>query len=133
MCPLVLAGIRSLCQEERDYLRQNSVPAFFYPSRDDNLYIGEVVAHLGPTVYVSVDLDVFDPSLMAAVGTPEPGGMTWHQVTSLLRAVAESRRIIGFDISELSPREGPIACSYTAAKLVYKLIAYASFNSTKDE
>jgi len=133
MCPLVLAGIRSLCQEERDYLRQNSVPAFFCLPGDDNLYLGEVVAHLGPNVYVSVDLDVFDPSLMAAVGTPEPGGMTWHQVISLLKTVAESRHIVGFDVSELSPREGPVACSYTAAKLVYKLIAYASISPTKDE
>jgi arginase family enzyme len=58
--------------------------------------------------------------------------MTWHQVTSLLRAVAASRRIVGFDVSELAPREGPVACAYTAAKLVYKLIAYTSFNPTKD-
>ena len=73
-----------------------------------------------------MDLDVFDPSVMAAVGTPEPGGMSWNQVTGLLRAVAESRRIVGFDVCELAPREGPVACTYTAAKLVYKLIAYAS-------
>lgn len=131
MCPVVLVGIRSLCQEEQDYLRQKSVPAYFWP--DDNSYIQQVITHLGPDVYVSVDLDVFDPSLMAAVGTPEPGGMTWRQMISLLRALAESRRIVGFDISELAPREGPVACSYTAAKLVYKLIAYATFNPTKDE
>ena len=77
-------------------------------------------------VYVSVDLDVLDPSMMAAVGTPEPGGMGWEQLTGLLRRVAESRRIVGFDVCELAPREGPTACTYTAAKLVYKLIAYAS-------
>jgi agmatinase len=52
--------------------------------------------------------------------------MGWYQVTSLLRAVAESRRIVGFDVSELAPREGPTACSYIAAKLVYKLLAYAA-------
>ena len=75
---------------------------------------------------MSVDLDAFDPSVMAAVGTPEPGGMTWRQVTSLLRAVAETRSIVGFDVCELAPREGPAACSYTAAKLVYKLVAYAA-------
>jgi agmatinase len=131
MCPVILVGVRSLCQEERDYIRQKSVPAYFWP--DDDSYIQSAIAHLGPTVYVSVDLDVFDPSLMAAVGTPEPGGMTWHQVTALLRAVAEARRIVGFDISELSPQEGPLACSYTAAKLVYKLIAYATLSPTKDE
>jgi len=127
LCPLALVGIRSLCREERDYLRQKSVPTFFWPPDDDYSYIGEVLAPLGPNVYVSVDLDVFDPSLMSAVGTPEPGGMTWRQVTSLLRSVAESRRIVGFDVSELAPREGPVSCAYTAAKLVYKLVAYATY------
>ena len=85
----------------------------------------EILAALGEDVYVSVDLDVFDPSLMAAVGTPEPGGLTWRQVTSLLRSVAENRRIVGFDVCELSPAEGPTACTYTAARLVAKLAAYA--------
>jgi agmatinase len=77
-------------------------------------------------VYVSVDLDVFDASLMPAVGTPEPGGMSWHQVNSLLLEIVKTRRIVGFDVCELSPMEGPAACSYTAAKLVYKLVAYAT-------
>ena len=63
---------------------------------------------------------------MAAVGTPEPGGLTWQQVTSLLRRVGQERRIVGFDVCELAPAEGPAACSYTAARLVGKLIAYAS-------
>jgi agmatinase len=63
---------------------------------------------------------------MSAVGTPEPGGLGWYQLVSLLRRVAETKRIVGFDITELSPAEGPAACSYTAAKLVYKLVAYAT-------
>ena len=73
-----------------------------------------------------MDLDVFDPSVMAAVGTPEPGGMFWNDITDLLRLVAESRRIVGFDVNELAPREGPAACAYTAAKLIYKIIAYTA-------
>ena len=124
-CPVVLVGLRSLCQEERDYLRQHAIPAFFWPNQNDS-YIQEVVGNLGPNVYISVDLDVLDPSLMPAVGTPEPGGMTWQEVTQLLRAVGSSRNIVGFDVSELAPNEGPAACSYTAAKLVYKLIAHAA-------
>ena len=63
---------------------------------------------------------------MSAVGTPEPGGLNWHQVISLLRKVAESRKIVGFDVCELSPGEGPTACTYTAARLVGKLAAYAT-------
>lgn len=132
MCPLVLVGVRSLCQEERDYLRNRDDPhedrslhAFFWPPVSEDSFISEVVDRLTGSVYVSVDLDVFDPSLMPAVGTPEPGGMGWRQVIELLGAVANSHRIVGFDVCELAPGEGPAACSYTAAKLVYKLVAYA--------
>ena len=127
-CPLVLVGLRSMCPEEREYLRQEAIPAFYWPpaAPDDGAYVQEVIDKLGPSVYVSVDLDVLDPSLMPAVGTPEPGGMSWQQVTNLLQKVGESRKIVGFDVSELAPNEGPAACSYTAAKLVYKLIAYAA-------
>ena len=73
-----------------------------------------------------MDLDVFDPAVIPAVGTPEPGGMDWNQVTALLRAVGEGRRIVGFDVSELSPELGPPASAYLAAKLAYKLVAYAT-------
>ena len=134
-CPLVLVGVRSISEEERDYLGaqadapgSQAISAFFWPpsNNDEGSLTREVISRLSDPVYVSVDLDVFDPSVMAAVGTPEPGGMSWNQVTGLLRAVAESRRIVGFDVCELAPREGPMACTYTAAKLVYKLIAYAS-------
>ena len=123
--PLVLVGLRSMCPEEREYLTQEAIPAFYWPPNDVN-YVQEVIDNLGPSVYVSVDLDVLDPALMPAVGTPEPGGMNWQQVTNLLQKVGESRKIVGFDVSELAPNEGPAACSYTAAKLVYKLIAYAA-------
>jgi agmatinase len=127
ICPLVLVGVRSLCQEEHDYIRAQAVPTFFWPPESsDDSWIPQIVRLLSPSVYVSVDLDALDPSFMSAVGTPEPGGMNWHQVTSLLRAVSESRRIIGFDVTELSPGEGPRACSYIAAKLVLKLLAYSS-------
>ena len=128
MCPLVLAGVRSLSSEERDYIRSSSLPALFWPppGGDGPSMIDEILGCLGSTVYVSVDLDVLDPSMMSAVGTPEPGGMDWHQMTSLLKGVAASRRIVGFDVCELSPSQGVAACSYTAAKLVYKLLAYAT-------
>ena len=126
VCPVALVGVRSLCQEERDYIRSRGIPAYFWPpALEDGDQWQDIVDRLGPEVYVSVDLDVFDSALMAAVGTPEPGGMGWYQVTGLLRKVAESRRVVGFDVCELSPGDGPPACAYTAAKLVYKLIAYA--------
>ena len=125
-CPIVQVGIRSASAEEWDFHRENQIPATFWPpSRSLEPLWKEVIDGLSPQVYVSIDLDVLDPSIMAAVGTPEPGGMEWLELVSLLRAVGEKREIVGFDVTELSPDDGPVACSYTAAKLVYKLIGYS--------
>ena len=127
ICSQVQVGIRSLSQEEMQFIRSSEIESFFW---DRNSGIGDlaqrVLRFLSPNVYVSIDLDVLDPAIMSAVGTPEPDGMQWHDVTTLLRTVAEKRRVVGFDLMELSPREGPSACAYTAAKLAYKLIAYAT-------
>ena len=125
-CPLVLVGTRSLSQEEHERMRIDAVPLFGWPpaSPMSDLIAG-VVERLSEHVYVSIDLDVLDPSIMSAVGTPEPGGMDWQQITGLLKAVADARQVVGFDVVELSPREGPTACSYTAAKLAYKMMAYS--------
>ena len=135
-CPIALAGIRSMCQEEHDFIRENQIPVWYWDPNSDpksdrdtgRSSPDSVLENLSENVYVSVDLDVLDPALMPAVGTPEPGGMTWHQLVSLLGRVAESRRIVGFDVCELAPADGPPACSYTAAKLVYKLVAYSCSN-----
>ncbi|MBI2867714.1 MAG: agmatinase [Chloroflexi bacterium] len=125
-CPIVQAGVRSISKEERDFIRARSISCFPY-LRADGLSprrIEEIVAALGPEVYVTIDLDAFDPSLMAAVGTPAPGGVQWHEALALLRRVAEQRRIVGFDVMELCPPEGPSACAMTAAALAYKLMGY---------
>ena len=126
LCPVALAGVRSLSLEERDFIREKNIP--YWPSPEDAspLPADDIIAVLGDDVYVSVDLDVFDPSMMSAVGTPEPGGLNWNQVVSLLRRVGESRNIVGFDVCDLSPGEGPTACTYAAARLVGKLAAYAT-------
>ena len=123
-CPVVLVGVRTLALEERQYIDEVGIPAYYWPQHSD-AYVAEVISRLGQQVYVSVDLDALDPSEMAAVGTPEPGGMRWSELLSLLRQVGQHRQIVGFDVCELAPAEGPPANSYTAAKLVYKLIAYA--------
>jgi agmatinase len=124
-CPVVLVGTRSMSSEESGFIKTKRIPVNLWPPHNNmNLFSKEVISKLSPHVYISLDLDVLDPSIMAAVGTPEPGGMDWLQITSLLRKVATERTIVGFDITELSPGEGPISCAYTAAKLAYKLIAY---------
>ena len=125
ICPLVLVGVRSMSREEAELIEASNIPCFPCSGAQSDLPVKEIVGTLSPSVYISIDLDVFDPSFMAAVGTPVPGGMGWYQVLRLLRQVASARRIVGFDVVELSPREGPAACAFTAAVLVYKLIGYA--------
>jgi agmatinase len=124
-CSIVQVGVRSAQQGEWEWMTRNGVPVVTWPPGAGSDYIADVMAQLGDPVYVSVDLDVLDPSIMSAVGTPEPGGMGWHALLGLLSRVAAERSIVGFDVVELAPDEGPEACTFTAAKLVYKLIGYA--------
>lgn len=128
ICPVAAqAGVRSLSLEERDYLRGAGVRVPLYEAGAylDPETIAAMLGGLMPHVYVTVDLDVLDPSIMAAVGTPEPGGISWEEALRLLRAVAERSRIVGFDLAELAPAEGPAAAAYTAAKLAYKIMGYS--------
>ncbi len=121
MCPIVQVGIRSLSYEERVFLEQNGIMPFYAEAPLDR---DEIVQALSDDVYITIDLDALDPSIMSAVGTPEPGGMGWYEVLGLLREVCQRKRVVGFDIVELSPREGPASCAFLAAKLTYKLIGY---------
>ena len=127
ICPIVQVGVRSISEEEFAFSQSaQGVTVHFWPQETSSSGLFEAVSSLlSPHVYVSIDLDVMDPSLMSAVGTPEPGGMGWWDVIRLIRAVSRTSRIVGFDIVELSPEEGPVACSTTAAKLAYKVMGYA--------
>ena len=126
--PLTLVGVRSISQDEMGFVRDSETPVHFWPPAGGGVpeLAAAVLSSLSDKVYVSLDLDVMDPSVMSAVGTPEPGGISWLEVTCLLRRVAEQRRIVGFDVTELSPAEGPEACAFTAAKVAYKLMGYAT-------
>lgn len=125
ICPIVQVGIRSLSLEEREFLGRNHMAPFYAASRlPQQEVLEKVLGMLGNDVYITIDADVFDPSIMPAVGTPEPGGMSWESVLSLLKAVAQRKNVVGFDMMEYCPREGPSYCAYLLAKLTYKLIGY---------
>ena len=79
---------------------------------------------LSENVYISIDLDVFDPAIMPAVGTPEPGGIGWYETLDLLRDVTKDKKVVGFDVVELCPIKGQIASDFFAAKLIYRLLGY---------
>ena len=125
---VVQAGIRSISSEEVEYIRGSGIGGVnFYTSGQyaDPAAIDALLAGLGEAVYVTIDLDALDPSIMPAVGTPEPGGLSWQETLDILRAVAQRSRIVGFDVMELAPSEGPAHAAFTAARLTYKMIGYA--------
>jgi len=125
---IVLAGIRSLSEEENEFISDNAVPMYTIDERGffSDKTITNIIERLGSNVYLSIDLDVFDPSVISDVGTPEPGGLLWEGMLHLLKAVAKNSSIIGADIVELSPISPTVTSGYTAAKLAYKLIGYAT-------
>lgn len=126
VCPVIQVGLRSAAVEEHAFIRERALPFYTVEAfRALANPAAEILAQLGPEVYITIDLDGFDPSIMSAVGTPEPGGLLWQEVTSLLAVVARERRIVGFDVTELAPHLGPTANAQTAAKLAYRLIGLA--------
>ena len=125
-CPIVQVGIRSMGEDDMGYIKKKKLRPFY--AKETPLTQADekaIVSQLTDDVYITIDLDVFDPSIMSAVGTPEPGGMGWYEVLRLLKRVAKEKHIVGFDVMELAPREGPSACTFLAAKLTYKLIGLA--------
>ena len=126
VCPIVEVGVRSISEEEFQFAQcEQRVNIHFWPAEGDEQCLHDAVCRqLSANVYLSIDLDVMDPSIMPAVGTPEPGGMSWWDTVRLIRAVSRNSSIVGFDLVELSPEEGPVACSSTAARLAYKVMGY---------
>jgi agmatinase len=117
-------GLRSASFEDHAFVRGEGL-AFYAPCEFREAGVTRVVDNLGDDVYVTIDLDNFDPSEMSAVGTPEPGGLHWDEVTDLFVELTRRRRVVGFDVTELSPSLGPRSCAQLAAKLTYRLIGLA--------
>ena len=122
-CPVVQVGIRSMDISEKPAVDPDRM-FFAKDLAGSGDWIERVVGRLTEQVYVTVDLDVFDPAIMAATGTPEPGGLLWYDVLALLRRVCRERTVVGFDVVELCPVEGNWACDFLAAKLVYQFLSY---------
>jgi agmatinase len=123
---LVHVGLRSATREEHEFLRGAGIPFFpahLYRRMPDGPR--RVAEHLSQNVYITIDIDCFDPAQVAGVGTPEPGGLFWEDVVETIEEVARTRRIVGFDLTELSPDYGLRANAQLAAKLVYRTIGLA--------
>ncbi len=125
---VVVAGVRSMSAEEAEFAR-TSKDLFIFRADDiaglkSRKDMARIVEKLGQKVYLSIDVDGLDPSIMPSVGTPEPGGLGWPETTALIREVFGMRNVVGMDIVELSPIPGICAPDFTAAKLIYKAIGY---------
>ncbi len=124
-CPIVQVGVRSVDTSELERIDPQRI---FYArdicETDNTQWISQVVQQLTPRVYITIDLDVFDPSIMSSTGTPEPGGLLWYPVLSLLGQVCVHCDVVGFDVVELCPNPGNRACDFLAAKLIYTLLTY---------
>ncbi len=123
---LIQIGIRSQSSEERDVIDRGLVEAVFAHEMAEGGWEGRALGGIprNSPVYVTIDLDYFDPSIMPSTGTPEPGGGEWYPTLRFLRRLAGQSRIVGFDVMELAPVPGRHAPDFLAARLIYKLLAY---------
>lgn len=123
---VVAVGVRGVSQEEVDVSRGTDGSRLIWANElfKDDGWMDRAIESLGPTVYLTFDVDYFDPSVMPSTGTPEPGGGTWHPTLRFLKRVFQERNVIAADIVELAPTPGMPAPDFMVAKLAYKLIAY---------
>lgn len=123
----VAVGVRSYSRAEARFIRSTHkkiIPARACQAGSD--WIADALRSLGDPVYVTIDIDGFDPAYAPGTGTPEPGGLDWHQVADLLAAVADQRRIVGADVVEVRPLPPSTVTEYLAAKLIYRIIGLVS-------
>jgi len=127
-CRFLGLGIRSLSAKEAQYLKSQSLKLISSQEIEEKKTWKDLVSRvLSDEVYLTIDLDVLDPSIMPAVGTPEPGGLRWGDILEILQFVAENKKILGMDVVELCPLPNQVAPDFLAAKLVYKIIGYVFF------
>ncbi|MCC5899763.1 MAG: agmatinase [Phormidium sp. BM_Day4_Bin.17] len=126
--PSLPVGIRSVCRQEAELIQQRQIPVIW-----DHEMVGDpqwcdraLGAITTEKVFLTVDLDGLDGSVLPGVGTPQPGGLTWHQLTRFLRRLSQRHQLIGADVVELCPIPHSVVSEFTAAKLTYKIVGYYS-------
>jgi agmatinase len=124
--PLTQIGIRAQCKEESDLIKSSDIINTFYAHqiRKNAGWMEDAIKTLGDDVYLSIDADGFDPSVMPCVGTAEPNGLYWDETITFLQKVFAQKNVVGFDIVEIAPQEGQILTEYNCAKLLYRLIGF---------
>jgi len=122
---VVPVGIRTMDESEYRFLKRSPIePVTARDCHSDEDWVDRVLDALGDVVYVTLDIDGFDPAYAPGTGTPEPGGLDWYQVTGLLRLVAAEKRVVAADIVEVAPLPGQVTTEFLAARLAHKLMCY---------
>ncbi|HNZ85655.1 MAG TPA: agmatinase [Paludibacteraceae bacterium] len=123
LCPITQVGIRSMCEEELGLFKEDRIfYAHTIASKSD--WQQKALQTLSKNVYLTIDLDVFDPSVLPSTGTPEPGGLRYYEVLHFLRSVFAQYNVVGFDVVELCPNPNERASDFLAARLMYQLMTY---------
>ncbi|MCP9198881.1 agmatinase [Gramella sp. GC03-9] len=118
---LIQVGIRSMDISEMDHMDENHV-YFAHDLYED--WQDDAIGQMTPNVFITIDLDAFDPSIMPSTGTPEPGGLFWYETLEFLKMMFKKKNVVGFDIVELCPNENERSSDFLAAKLYYKMLSY---------
>lgn len=127
---LVQVGIRSMDVEELDYMDENQV-YFAHDLYED--WMDDAIGQMTPNVFLTIDLDAFDPSILPSTGTPEPGGLFWYETLDFLKMIFKKKNVVGFDIVELCPNQNEKSSDFLAAKLYYKMLSYKFAEFDKEE
>jgi len=121
---IIQLGIRSQCIEEAQFISEQKINTHFAHELSQSGFQETLIEPLKENVYLTIDVDFFDPSIMPSTGTPEPGGFLWYETLNFLKTVFIQRNVVGFDVVELSPIKGLVHPDFFAAKLVHKLLGY---------
>ena len=131
---LIQVGIRSMDISETENMDENQV-YFAHDLYDD--WMDDAIGQMTPNVFLTIDLDAFDPSILPSTGTPEPGGLFWYETLDFLKMIFKKKNVVGFDIVELCPNPDEKSSDFLAAKLYYKMLTYKfkyqNYNEEEDE
>jgi agmatinase len=129
---LIQVGIRSMDVIETTVMDDDKT-YFAHEMAEDDSWVDSAIDQMTDNVYITIDLDAFDPSIMPSTGTPEPGGLLWYETLDFLRQVFEEKNVVGFDIVELCPNPNEKSSDFLAAKLYYKMLTYKFLTEGVDE
>ena len=129
---LIQVGIRSMDAIEKTVMDEEKT-YFAHEMVDDSAWMDNAIDQMTENVFITIDLDVFDPSIMPSTGTPEPGGLLWYETLDFLKQVFEEKNVVGFDIVELCPNKNEKSSDFLAAKLYYKMLSYKFLDENVDD